>query len=71
MMSSHSDLLDSIIDCQLAAQDTSRMCLELAGTVRNVRKAATEALQLMKQSKHDYYAMQAVKKIQEIIDATD
>lgn len=43
----------------------------MAGTVRNVRKAATEALQLMKQSKHDYYAMQAVKKIQEIIDATD
>tara|TARA_R100001082_G_C4352270_1_gene155117 strand:+ start:1139 stop:1351 length:213 start_codon:yes stop_codon:yes gene_type:complete len=70
-MSSHSDLLDEIIDCQLAAQDTSRMCLELAGTVSKIRDAATEALKLLQQSKHDYYSMRAVKKIEEIIDATD
>lgn len=47
------------------------MCLELAGTVRKIREAATEALKLLQQSKHDYYSMRAVKKIEEIIDETD
>ena len=71
MMSSPSDLLDDIIDCQLAAQDTARMCLELASTVKKVRETATEALNLLRQSKHDYHSMRAVKKIEGIIDATD
>ena len=66
-MSSRSNLLDDILDCQLAAQDTVKMCLELAGRVGEIQ----EALKLMRLSARDSHTLNAIQKIEEIINATD
>ena len=69
MMSSHSksELIDKIIDCNLAAQDTATLCLELAGALKGIKAKAEDAAQHLRLIPHDYHSVQAIKKIEEIV----